>query len=172
MRGCDALKLEAEQMRISTVLEHTLLESRKKEELRRITIEFDRLAHMLMQRKVYLLTQLSTAFDALIKNQVSDIGTAESQEEYSQHLLEKMKAFYDGHFREVGEVVKGQEDGKREREAGKRFDIVRLNVEANEILPRLEKELDDLRQSFYRFSYADFSYPQFKFKRTSPRPPE
>ncbi len=47
------------------------------------------------------------------------------------------------------------------------IDITSLNTEVSETLPKMEKELNDLKKSFCTFCYHGNKYPQFDLDRTS-----
>jgi len=113
----------------------------------RINNEFERITRMLQQRKQYLTKQISIMFDELAKNSISDIATAESQAEYGQHLLTNLLNFLNTHF-----------------DPNKKQDIITLNTDYKNSVPRMAKELYDLKKTFCKFKHCDKLYPQFQHK--------
>jgi len=99
IEDCKEQKLEAEQVRDETIIQHGRIERRKEEEIRRLHGAFDKIFNMLSQKRLYLVTQLTNAYDNLLKSHISDIAISESQAEYAENLLAKLTEFYDQHFR-------------------------------------------------------------------------
>ena len=212
--ACKVQVLEAEQMREVTLIEHSKIENKKVEEITRINNEFDRIQCILSQRKHHITDQLGLIFNNLEKNLISDIATAASQTDYTQHLLTRLTQLYEKFFapkpiEQVRKSITSKEvsvpvspatsaaEEKKESLGGKilakkisvdlkgemiaeddldemvngqkkasKIDILSLNKEINETLPKLEKELEDLKQSFSSFSYIGNKYPQVNINRT------
>jgi hypothetical protein len=188
--------LEAEQVREKTVIEHARIERRKEEELRRLNGEFERVSHILSQRKMYLTAQINTTFENLAKLIISDIAIAESQAEYAENLLTKLLDFYDFQFKQKkkstqsprsfltnfpkmfqkfqikssGNINEQQsEEDKIDEDSmdeKKPIDITSLNANINASLPQFGKELLRLKKNFQDFSYVSVHYPQCNINST------
>jgi hypothetical protein len=173
MEDCREHLFKAEQIKRITLLEESKLASRKKEEVRRVNSEFERIVHMLTQRRLFLLDFLNLIFDKLEKKIKFNISTAVAQTAYTDIVYKKIELLYNKFFKKNSS---GKPDTKCNSESNspvnqatedflnvknKKSEIITLNEDINTILPALEDEYKVLKRNFKQHNLNEIKYPSF-----------